>query len=44
MARLAGVVAGVVAFGFAAHAIVGAISPVATAGTPGSAGWIGDGR
>jgi branched-chain amino acid transport system permease protein len=35
------VLGGVVAFGFAAHAIVGAISSTATAGSPGSAGWIG---
>ena len=36
---LAAVLAGIVAFGFAAHAIVGAISHRAIAGTPGSAGW-----
>jgi ABC-type branched-subunit amino acid transport system permease subunit len=36
---LLAVVAGVVAFGFAAHAIVGAISSTAIAGHPGSAGW-----
>ena len=34
-------VAGLIAFGYAAHAIVGAIAPVATAGSPGSPGWIG---
>jgi branched-chain amino acid transport system permease protein len=38
---LAAVLAGLVAFGFAAHAIVGAISPSAVAGQPGSGGWIG---
>jgi ABC-type branched-subunit amino acid transport system permease subunit len=38
---LAAVLAGIVAFGFAAHAIVGAISSSATAGHPGSSGWIG---
>jgi len=38
---LAAVLAGIVAFGLAAHAIVGAISSSATAGSPGSAGWIG---
>jgi ABC-type branched-subunit amino acid transport system permease subunit len=30
-----------VGFGFAAHALVGAISHSAIAGTPGSVGWIG---
>jgi hypothetical protein len=35
------VLAGIVAFGFAANAIVGAISPAAVAGQPGSSGWIG---
>ena len=39
--RLGFVVAGVIAFGYATHAIVGAIAPVATAGSPGSPGWIG---
>ena len=39
--RLGFVVAGVIAFGYATHAIVGAIAPVATAGNPGSPGWIG---
>jgi branched-chain amino acid transport system permease protein len=38
---LAAVLAGIVALGVAAHAIVGAISPAATAGHPGSTGWIG---
>jgi ABC-type branched-subunit amino acid transport system permease subunit len=38
---LALVLAGIVAFGFAANAIVGAISPSAVAGQPGSSGWIG---
>jgi ABC-type branched-subunit amino acid transport system permease subunit len=38
---LAAVLAGTVAFGFAMHAIVGAISSSATAGAPGSGGWIG---
>ena len=33
--------AGIVVFGFVAHAIVGAISSSATAGHPGSSGWIG---
>jgi ABC-type branched-subunit amino acid transport system permease subunit len=37
--HLATVIAGIVGFGFAAHAIVGAISARAIAGTPGSAGW-----
>jgi hypothetical protein len=35
------VLAAVVALGLALHAIVGAISSSATAGPPGSAGWIG---
>jgi ABC-type branched-subunit amino acid transport system permease subunit len=39
--NLIAVLAGIVAFGYAAHAIVGAISSSATAGSPGSAGWIG---
>ncbi len=39
--NLAAVLAGIVAFGYAANAIVGAISSSATAGSPGSAGWIG---
>jgi branched-chain amino acid transport system permease protein len=39
--RLVGVLAGVVGLGFAAHAIVGAISSAAVAGSPGSGGWIG---
>jgi ABC-type branched-subunit amino acid transport system permease subunit len=38
---LGAVLAGIVAFGLAAHAIVGAISSSATAGSPGSTGWIG---
>ncbi len=38
--RLAAVLAGTVAFGFAAHAIVKAISASAVAGGPGSSGWI----
>jgi branched-chain amino acid transport system permease protein len=38
---LVAVIAGIVAFGFAAHAIVGAISSAAVAGSPGSHGWIG---
>ncbi len=33
--------AGVIAFGFAAHAIVSLISSSAVAGSPGSTGWIG---
>jgi hypothetical protein len=37
--HLAAVVSAVVGLGFAAHAIVGAISHRAIAGTPGSAGW-----
>jgi branched-chain amino acid transport system permease protein len=39
--KLAAVLAAVVAFGFAVHAIVGAISASAVAGAPGSGGWIG---
>jgi branched-chain amino acid transport system permease protein len=39
--KLAAVLAGVVAFGFAAHAIASAISASAVAGGPGSGGWIG---
>ena len=35
------VLAGTVALGVVAHAIVGAISSSATAGSPGSTGWIG---
>jgi ABC-type branched-subunit amino acid transport system permease subunit len=35
------VLAGIVVFGLVAHAIVGAISSSATAGHPGSSGWIG---
>jgi ABC-type branched-subunit amino acid transport system permease subunit len=38
---LVAVIAGIIAFGFAAHAIVGAISSSAVAGSPGSHGWIG---
>lgn len=38
---LAAVLAGIVGFGVAAHAIVGAISPSAVGGHPGSVGWIG---
>ncbi len=38
---LGAVLAAIVGLGFAAHAIVGAISSSATAGSPGSAGWIG---
>jgi ABC-type branched-subunit amino acid transport system permease subunit len=38
---LAAVLAGTVVLGVALHAIVGAISSSATAGSPGSAGWIG---
>jgi ABC-type branched-subunit amino acid transport system permease subunit len=38
---LGAVLTGIVALGFAAHAIVGAISSSATAGSPGSHGWIG---
>jgi ABC-type branched-subunit amino acid transport system permease subunit len=39
--RLAAVVGGVIALGFAAHAIVAAVSSSAVAGAPGSSGWIG---
>ncbi len=39
--HLAAVIAAIVGLGFAAHAIVGAISHSAIAGSPGSAGWIG---
>jgi branched-chain amino acid transport system permease protein len=39
--HLAAVLAGVVAFGLVAHAIVSAISSTAVAGSPGSSGWIG---
>jgi branched-chain amino acid transport system permease protein len=39
---LLGVLGGIVAFGFAAYGIVGAISSSATAGVSGSSGWIGD--
>jgi ABC-type branched-subunit amino acid transport system permease subunit len=39
--RLAAVLAGIVALGFAAHAIASAISSSAVAGSPGSTGWIG---
>ena len=39
--HLAAVLAGVVGLGFAAHAIVGAVSSSAVAGSPGSGGWIG---
>ena len=38
---LAVVIAAIVGLGFAAHAIVGAISHAAVAGSPGSVGWIG---
>jgi ABC-type branched-subunit amino acid transport system permease subunit len=38
---LGAVVAGIVGLGLAMHAIVGAISSTATAGAPGSSGWIG---
>ena len=38
---LLAVLAGIVAFGFAVHAIVAAISGSAVAGSPGSHGWIG---
>jgi len=38
--RLAGVLAAIVAFGFAVHAIVSAISASAVAGGPQSSGWI----
>jgi ABC-type branched-subunit amino acid transport system permease subunit len=39
--KLGAVLAGIIVLGFAAHAIVGAISSSATAGHPGSSGWIG---
>jgi ABC-type branched-subunit amino acid transport system permease subunit len=39
--HLAAVIAGTIALGYAAHAIVGAISSSAVAGSPGSSGWIG---
>ena len=39
--RLGSVLAGIVALGFAAHAIASAISSSAVAGSPGSTGWIG---
>jgi ABC-type branched-subunit amino acid transport system permease subunit len=39
--NLVAVLAGIVVFGLAAHAIVGAISASATAGHAGSSGWIG---
>jgi ABC-type branched-subunit amino acid transport system permease subunit len=39
--KLLAVLAGIVALGFVAHAVVGAISSSATAGHPGSTGWIG---
>jgi ABC-type branched-subunit amino acid transport system permease subunit len=38
---LGAMLAGIVALGLVAHAIVGAISSSATAGAPGSGGWIG---
>jgi branched-chain amino acid transport system permease protein len=41
-AKLGAVVAAVVAFGFAAHAVVGAVASAATAGDPHSGGWVGD--
>jgi ABC-type branched-subunit amino acid transport system permease subunit len=40
--KLGVVLAAIVAFGFAAHAIAGAISASTVAGGPGSGGWIGD--
>ena len=40
--RLGAVLAATVAFGFAAHAIAGAISASAVAGSPQSGGWIAD--
>jgi ABC-type branched-subunit amino acid transport system permease subunit len=40
--KLGVVLAAIVAFGFAAHAIAGAISASTIAGGPGSGGWIGD--
>ncbi|HEX6020602.1 MAG TPA: branched-chain amino acid ABC transporter permease [Solirubrobacter sp.] len=39
--KVAAVLAAIVAFGFAAHAIVSAISPSAVAGQPQSGGWLG---
>jgi branched-chain amino acid transport system permease protein len=39
--RLAAVIAATIALGFAVHAIAGAISPGAVAGSPASTGWIG---
>lgn len=39
--HLAAVLAGIVALGFAAHAIAAAISSAAVAGGPGTGGWIG---
>ena len=39
--KLAVVLVSIVAFGFAAHAIVEAISPTAVAGAPQSGGWLG---
>lgn len=39
--NLVAVLAGIVAFGYLANLIVGAISSSATAGSPGSTGWIG---
>src|SRR4051794_38755024 len=39
--KLVAVLAAIVAFGFAAHAIVEAISPTAVAGGPHSGGWLG---
>jgi branched-chain amino acid transport system permease protein len=39
--KLAAVLAAIVAFGFAVHAIVEAISPSAVAGGPHSGGWLG---
>jgi ABC-type branched-subunit amino acid transport system permease subunit len=38
---LAAVLVGIVVFGFAANAMVGAVSSSAVAGSPGSGGWIG---
>jgi len=40
--RLAAVLAATAALGFAAHAIAGAISASAVAGSPASTGWLGD--
>jgi ABC-type branched-subunit amino acid transport system permease subunit len=39
--KLVAVLAAIAAFGFAAHAIVGAIWPTAVAGSPQSGGWLG---